>query len=152
MGDVNGDGKLDAITSLLNGNQFQIGVLLGKGDGSFQSPILTNTNTAPPVIVITDLNGDGKPDLLLGDCCGLTEASYLRGNGDGTFRPEFQFPSGPDPAGLTVADFNGDGKPDAAVIGQRQSTQLGTLAILLNTSGSASTGYRDHHYCERRFR
>jgi hypothetical protein len=44
-------------------------VLLGNGNGTFQAPILTNTNTSPPMIAITDLNGDGKPDLLLADCC-----------------------------------------------------------------------------------
>lgn len=93
------------------------------------------------MIALTDLNGDGKPDLLLADCCGLAEAGLLLGNGDGTFRPELQFPSGPNPSSLAIADFNGDGKLDAAVIGKVTSPNApyGTLTILLNTLGAATS-------------
>ena len=68
-GDFNGDGKLDVVTTIQGATSNQAAVLLGNGNGTFQAPILTNTNTSPPMIAITDLNGDGKPDLLLADCC-----------------------------------------------------------------------------------
>jgi len=108
----------------------QVAVLLGNGDGTFQAPILTDTNTSPAMIAIGDINGDGFPDLVLTDCCGLSEASYLLGNGDGTFQPEVQFPSGPNPSGIAVADLTGDGRLDLAVIGQVQQNDQGTFSIL----------------------
>ena len=92
----------------------------------------SNTNTAPPMIAIADINGDGKPDLVLGDCCGLSEASEMFGNGDGTFQAEVHFPSGPSPAAIAIADFEDSGWPDLAIAGQVQSPGRGTLSILSN--------------------
>ena len=132
LGDLNGDGKLDVFTAFQGSSSNQVAVLLGDGKGGFQAPLLSNTNTSPPMIAIADINGDGKPDLLLADCCGLSEASELFGNGDGTFHAEVQFPSGPSPTGIAVADFEDSGWPDLAVIGQVQSPVRGTLAILSN--------------------
>jgi len=138
VGDLNHDGALDIIAVTRNGISNQLVILLGHGDGTFRAPLLTATNTEPPMIVITDLDGDGNPDLVLADCCGLSEASYMYGNGDGTFRGEVQFPSGPDPKGIAVADFNGDGKPDLAIIGHSTLPDRGTLAIWFNASTSVS--------------
>jgi uncharacterized protein (TIGR03437 family) len=132
LGDLNGDGNLDVVTAFQGSLSNQVAVLLGNGNGTFQAPLVANTNTSPPMIAIADINGDRKPDLLLADCCGLTEASELFGNGDGTFQAEVQFPSGPSPAGIAVADFEASGWPDLAVIGQVQSPVRGTLAILSN--------------------
>jgi hypothetical protein len=139
VGDFNSDGKLDLVTAIQGARSNQVVVLLGNGDGTFRAPTLTSTSTSPPMIAVTDLNGDGKPDLVLADCCGLSEASYLFGNGDGTFQAEAQFPSGSNPRGLAVADFNGDGKPDLAVIGQVTSPQYGTLSVMINFGFSTST-------------
>ncbi len=132
VGDLNGDGKLDVVTAIQSGLGNQVAVLLGNGNGSFQAPLLTTTNTAPPMIAITDINKDGKPDLMLADCCGLTEASEMFGKGDGTFQAEVQFPSGPSPAGIAIADFEDSGWPDLAIVGQVQSPARGTLSILSN--------------------
>ena len=132
VADLNGDGKLDLVVAYQTANRNQVVALLGKGDGTFKMATPAATLTSANTIVITDLNGDGKPDLVLGDCCGLTEASYMLGNGDGTFQPEVQFPSGPSPGAIAVADLNSDGKPDLAIAGSIQMPQRGTLALLLN--------------------
>jgi hypothetical protein len=101
MSDLNKDGRLDLIAGVFGANGTQVAVLLGKGGGAFQAPSFLSTETAAASINITDLDGDGKLDLVLGDCCGLTEATYLLGNGDGTFQPEAPIPTGPDPSSLS---------------------------------------------------
>ena len=132
-GDLNADGVPDiavAVTVNFAGN---LAILLGKGDGTFGAPTLTPIATAPPQIVLTDLNGDGKLDAVMTDCCGLAEASFLLGNGDGTFQAEVHFPSGPNPVGIAAADFSGDGKMDLAIAGQNQTTSTGTLTLSFDT-------------------
>jgi hypothetical protein len=150
VADFNGDGKTDVVTAVYGLGSNQVAVLLGNGDGTFQAPLMTSTNTAPPVIIVADLNADGLPDLVLGDCCGLSEASYLYGNGDGTFQAEVRFPSGPNPSGIAAADFNGDGLPDLAIIGRVIQPDRGTLAVLINpglptTGGSGSVRTEHRH-------
>jgi uncharacterized protein (TIGR03437 family) len=130
--DINADGKLDLVVGFVGKNNNQVAALLGKGDGTFQMAPAANTLTGVATIVVTDIDGDGKPDLVLGDCCGLTEASYLLGVGDGRFQPEVQFSSGPSPTLIAAADLNGDGQPDLAIAGGIQMPQRGTLAIVGN--------------------
>ena len=112
-GDFNGDGKLDVVVS---SNVFA-SILLGNGDGTFQSPISLPANLYP--IVAGDFNGDGKLDLA-GLENGYTDVLVMLGNGDGTFQPLTPFPSelpvGQSFAGLLTADFHGMGVLDLAVL------------------------------------
>ncbi len=130
--DLNRDGKVDVIVVVHTSNGNRLTVLLGNGNGTFQTPILTPTMNLGTGIAVADLNGDGIADLVLGDCCGLNEATYLLGNGDGTFAPEAPLLAGPSPVGIAAADLNGDGKTDLAVVGQRPYQQRGTLTLLGN--------------------
>lgn len=61
-------------------------VLLANGDGTFHQLAPFNSSAAGQAIALADLNGDGKLDLIVGDCCGETESVYLLGKGDGTFQ------------------------------------------------------------------
>jgi uncharacterized protein (TIGR03437 family) len=136
LGDVDKDGNVDLIVGLLTSLGPQIAVYLGKGDGAFQNPKAVATAAYLPSITVADFDGDGKPDLLLGDCCGLSEAVLMPGNGDGTFQPGTAFPSGPNPTYLAVADFDSDGKPDLAIGGKNNFG--GTLVVLRNTTPSVA--------------
>ncbi|WP_242268897.1 VCBS repeat-containing protein [Bacillus cereus group sp. BfR-BA-01352] len=111
--DFNGDGILDlAVTNDEPGNV--ISILLGNGDGTFQSPTNYATGTRPGQFVAADFNGDGILDLAVtNDISG--NVSIFLGNGDGTFQPSTFYPAGDAPIAITTGDFNGDGKLDLAV-------------------------------------
>jgi hypothetical protein len=59
--DINGDGKLDLIVRNSPANTVQ--VLLGNGDGTFQTPVSFDTGGDPEQVVVGDFNGDGRLDL-----------------------------------------------------------------------------------------
>jgi len=145
VADVNGDGKPDLVVAsgCYESSLGVVSVLLGNGDGTFQSPATYNSGGGfATSVAITDVNGDGKPDVLVGNgCAPVTNCSteggvvgVLLGNGDGTFMPARVFDSGGSGfygSYLAVADLNGDGKPDIVV------TTQGTLGVLLgNGDGS----------------
>jgi hypothetical protein len=173
MGDFNGDGKPDVakiVGNLIsNVPTFQIAVLLGNGDGTFQTAVVTDTpsNTDDPIFagdlkgsgtddiiqvhpgstsasidvmisngsggfaapvhypianhqlqggVLTDVNGDGKLDVLVFDTATPANVIALLGNGDGTFQAATTLGqlTGAAPNNMVFADFNGDGNIDFA--------------------------------------
>jgi hypothetical protein len=112
--DLNGDGKLDLITT--NGLADTVSVLMGNGNGTFQAKRDYSTDAAPISLALGDVNGDGRPDLLTANYSANTgrpnTVSVLLGNGNGTFREKVNYPTGASPSSVAVGDVNGDGKPD----------------------------------------
>jgi len=125
VADVNGDGKLDLVVanSCNNNNNClsggQVGVLLGNGDGTFQTAAVYGSGGKEGVAeAIADVNGDGKPDLVVvnGGFGSDGLLGVLLGNGDGTFQTAISYGSGGFQAtSVEVADVNGDGKLDLIV-------------------------------------
>ena len=68
MADLNGDGKLDLIASSPTLFGWEDGTMLrtilGNGDGTFQAPVAHFGFSGIVQILVADLNGDGRPDLL----------------------------------------------------------------------------------------
>ena len=130
--DVNGDGILDLLVA--NGcatdcNNGTVSILLGNGDGTFRSPIVYDAGgIAPSAISLVDINGDGKPDIVVASqCAGYPCSSgsndgvlgVLLGNGDGTFQSLITsaIPGLIASNQLAIADFDGDGFLDVASAG-----------------------------------
>jgi hypothetical protein len=138
--DVNGDGKLDLLLANACGNNGNygcmigsVGVLLGKGSGTFKAAAIDASGGYEPYsVAVGDVNGDGNPDLLVANECGNTDdcngvVGVLLGNGNGTFQPVVTYDSGGyDAQSVAVADVNGDGKPDLLV-----ANGSGAVGVLL---------------------
>ena len=130
VGDFNRDGKLD-VAVVANGVNGVI-VYPGKGNGALSSPKVYPAGEVPWFVVTADFNGDGIPDLAVGNYTNPKPCyvSVILGNGDGSFQPPVHFRVGVSPLQLITADFNGDGKPDIATVNGGDST----ISILLNTT------------------
>jgi hypothetical protein len=65
LGDVNGDGRLDAVASNLEHGTLSL--LLGRGDGSFGTPVSLPAGPAPAYLAVTDFDEDGLADVAVTD-------------------------------------------------------------------------------------
>ncbi|MGO4883556.1 MAG: beta strand repeat-containing protein [Bryobacteraceae bacterium] len=119
-GDFNNDGAVDLVVasqcaSSVNCGTGQVIVLLGNGDGTFQSPVPYSTGNGSSYFVVTaDFNGDGNLDLAVANqTSGNSTLAIMLGNGDGTFQAPAAYSTGAASAVfLAVADFNMDGAAD----------------------------------------
>jgi hypothetical protein len=134
VGDFNKDGHLDVVVT--NSGNNNVGVLLGKGDGTFQAPVITSVACNPSWVTVGDFNGDGIPDIaVVAPGCFTTVVDVLLGNGDGTFtlKTSISFFGAQT---VTAGDFNGDGKLDLAVVAQAQGSSDAVAILLGNGDGT----------------
>ncbi len=72
------------------------------------------TGAGPVRMATGDLNGDGRPDLVVTNDLANTVSVFL-GVSPGLFGPRTDYATGNSPVGVAVADVNGDGRPDVLV-------------------------------------
>ena len=135
-GDLNGDGKPDFVVA--NFNSSDVSVLLnttlpGTATPSFATQQTFATGTQPNFVVVADVNGDGKPDLVTPSLNGGTVSVLLNSTSAGADTPNFAtqqpFTVGLSPVSVAVADVNGDGRPDLIA-----TSSSNTVGVLLNTA------------------
>ena len=66
VGDFNNDHNLDVISVGYFGASYDLGVLLGNGNGTLEDSITTPLEYVPGTVAAGDLNGDGKLDAVVG--------------------------------------------------------------------------------------
>jgi hypothetical protein len=98
-------------------------------------------NTNPFCVAIGDIDGDGKPDLVVTDY-GANKISVYRNtsSGDtitsGSFAAKVDFTTGASPYGLAIGDVDNDGKLDIAVANNASSPP--TVSVFRNTATSGT--------------
>ena len=150
--DLNNDGKVDVVTAdtcNTNCTSGSVSVLLGNGDGTYQSAVSYSSGGLDSnAVVIGDVNGDGKPDLVVANNCSDNNCnngsvSILLGNGDGTFQSAVSYGSGgQDATSVAIADVNGDAKLDVVVTNNCTTNNCtnGTVSVFLgNGDGTFQT-------------
>ncbi len=102
----------------------------------FQPAVSYSAGSYPGPLLASDLNGDGKADLITTNFYS-NEVNVLLGNGDGTFNAPVSYSAGGSlPTIIAIGDWNGDGKADLAVA----SSNYGWIAVLLgNGDGTFQT-------------
>jgi len=143
--DLNNDGKPDIIAA--NANDNTVSVLLnttstGASTPTFTSQAVFPTGDGPYSVSITDVNVDGKPDIVVSNFFDNTVSVLLNTTSAGATIPTFAyqtvFPADNGPYSVTTADVNGDGKPDVIT-----ANFANTVSVLLNKTltGAATPTY-----------
>ncbi len=131
VADLNGDGYVDVVG--MPGSNFgspaaapYLQVFLSTGANAFQTEQQVYSGCAAQDFAVGDINGDGKPDLVV-VCPGVStpgfnnplQAYYMLGNGDGSFKAPVAFGNQSyvsSPTQVVLGWFNNDGYNDIAVI------------------------------------
>jgi len=146
VADVNGDGNGDVVVT--NNDSSDVTVLLSNGDGTLQLTSVGYAMGGYPnsAAIVTDLNGDGLPDILVAD--NEFSLTWAAGYGDGTFQAARDYyepnpvSSDTDSWGISLAsgDFNGDGFTDVVESNYYNDGTGGITVFLSNPDGSLQPG------------
>jgi FG-GAP-like repeat/IPT/TIG domain len=151
-GDLDGDGRADIVTANGHENSMTIHKNTSTPGNVNFAPKLVFTNNnwrLGSTVAISDIDGDGKPDIALCNSSDRKIYFYLNTSVPGTisFANPFIFTADSGP-GMAFADFDGDGKPDAAVIGNpnvsvfRNTSTPGNISFAPKTDFAGVNTYR----------
>ncbi len=134
LGDLDGDGKLDLVVANTGlDDWWSVGVLRGKGDGTFAPEVEFPSGIGPNSVALGDLNKDGKLDVVLANSTAGGTVSVLLGKGDGTLANPVDYWVGDSAGAVTLGDLNGDHNLDIVATGD------GVLVLLGKGDGTFPT-------------
>jgi FG-GAP-like repeat len=144
IADVNGDGLPDLIVANRGpGNNGTgtpgVSVLLqdASNPGTFLAPVTYPTPWGAVDVAVGDVNGDGKPDLVVASLgpapTGAVSVLLQSATTPGTFGAATSYAGFGQPLSVAIADLNGDGHPDIAVADGWSAT------VMLNNAASPGT-------------
>jgi hypothetical protein len=143
IGDLDGDGKSDMAVTNYNSNKvFVLRNISSSGSitpASFAAKVDLTTGNSPSSVAIGDLDGDGKPDLVIANNFSNTVSVFRNISSSGSITPasfaaRVDFTTGTRPLSVAIGDLDGDGKPDLAVTNMSSNT----VSVLRNISSSGS--------------
>ncbi len=138
--DVDGDGKPDMV--IANSGSATISVLRNtstSGNISATAKVDFATGSFPTSVAIGDVDGDGKPDIVVANAGSSTISVFRNTTTAGSidassFAAKVDFATGTTQYGIAIADVDGDGKADVITANQNSNN----ISILRNTSTSGS--------------
>jgi len=139
IGDLDGDGKLDLAVTDFNGGTVSVFInttVANASTPSFATRVDLATwspfeNTSPYVVAIGDLNGDGRPDLVVaegGEGTAMVMSNTTTPNATPSFTLDPIPLSSDIPFFTAISDINGDGNRDLVVT----DLARGSVSVLLN--------------------
>ncbi|MEK7263930.1 MAG: FG-GAP-like repeat-containing protein [Bacteroidota bacterium] len=97
--------------------------------GTFATKVDYGTANRPSSVFISDLDGDGDADIVVGyDDATISYISVYKNNGDGTYAAKVDYGTGTNPISVFVSDIDGDGDGDITVV----SNNIGNISVLKN--------------------
>ncbi len=137
--DLDGDKKAEVVTIAQKSGRAQVWDFIQKPaeplaggfqQGQFQVLPLNKTTKSRRGIAWSDLNGDGRPDLLVAEPDSGQLTLYLQ-QADGSLGAPKTFPTFTGVAELAAADWDGDGKPEIFALSQDER-QIGVTRLDAN--------------------
>jgi hypothetical protein len=136
--DINGDGNKDIVIGMdtgdssVYGGRAGIGILLGRGDGTF-GDFVTYSNALPMVsgpssLIVRDLDGVGMKDIVA-VTQGEVDVAYFTGSYWASWAFTIPVRGGGGPTAVAAQDFNGDSRLDLVV-----TDGTGAAYVLLSNS------------------
>ncbi len=141
LGDVNADGRVDAVFAITGPPA--LAVFLGDGLGNFGARLDLALRGAPTAVRIADVTGDGRADLIA--ACSPSWVCVVPGAASGwNARVDLAVASGP--VALDVGDLNADGRRDIVVacpladcVSVLPATAAGGFGTRVNSATSINT-------------
>ena len=137
IGDFDGDGTQDFVTSSTGSDNLVVGITAGAG--AFYQSALNVGPTWPNSVAIVDFDLDGKRDLAVARA-ETNDVAVLRGSGNGLFGTPTRFPVGSlrewtfDGHSLAVGDFDCDGAQDLVTANGASNS----VSVLMNAQGDGT--------------
>jgi hypothetical protein len=130
VGQFTGSGHQDIVVGTSTDT---VSLLLGNGDGTFQTPIQISTGGVAGLgVAVGPFTPGGNLNIVVANNSS-NNISVLFGNGDGTFQPPVLYPVGVQPYTLALGDVNNDGFADILVANQNlNDANGGSVSVLLN--------------------
>ncbi len=148
--DLNNDGKKDIITANYGThfigifvNNSSTGIINSSSFSYFTLASISTSGITPVRVKAADLNGDNKPEIIVGYSSGSNRyfSIFFNQFSGTTFNSSsftrFDFSAENAPGGVSIADYDLDGKPDIAIANFNESN----ISIFRNTSSLTTLSF-----------